>query len=543
MDNLKLGYGGTQSEMQRLVKDAAKVNSAVDANSLSFDNCVLAIHTMQEQMNISGTTSREAMSTIEGSVNATKAAWDNFLTSLGRSDADMGAATSALLEGVTAVAQNVIPRLAVIAANVLAYLPGFISTVVQTFANVVPQIGERIQEQTGQTLPQILSSIFQSIMTFLTTQAPQLIMNVLNFITQNLTTTLPGWAIQILTFVGQAIGQGLPMLAQTLITALTSLFPQFLTGLAILVPYILQGVGQAVAAVIAWLPTGLQMIYDSILFNGPMLAQSASAFFANIGTALITAMPDIVQKLIELLLQLVNYVISNAPEMLSAALLFIGAVLQGIIQSVPSILSAIGNLIIQIPALLLTLVGTLLLVGVQILTGLLNGVTQGASGLLSYVGSIPGRIKASFSGAGSWLLNAGSSIMDGLYNGLKSAWGKVTSFVGGIADWIAEHKGPISYDRRLLVPAGKAIMGGFDKALNEGFKQVKKDVSAYGVDVQSAFGDTQFAPQFATAQGQPVQSTQVVQTINFNTPAATPDVIARQMKSIYHYGLAAQYTS
>lgn len=67
LDNLKLGYGGTKEEMQRLVKDAHAVNSAVDESSLSFDNIVLAIHTMQEQMQIAGTTSREAATTIEGS--------------------------------------------------------------------------------------------------------------------------------------------------------------------------------------------------------------------------------------------------------------------------------------------------------------------------------------------------------------------------------------------------------------------------------------------------------------------------------------------
>lgn len=117
LDNLKLGYGGTKEEMQRLIKDAHAVNSAVDESSLSFDNIVLAIHTMQEQMQIAGTTSREAATTIEGSCNMAKAAWENWLTELGKDDADMGKLTEELVESVETAASNVIPRVATIVGH------------------------------------------------------------------------------------------------------------------------------------------------------------------------------------------------------------------------------------------------------------------------------------------------------------------------------------------------------------------------------------------------------------------------------------------
>ena len=64
--------------------------------------------------------------------------------------------------------------------------------------------------------------------------------------------------------------------------------------------------------------------------------------------------------------------------------------------------------------------------------------------------------------------------MDGFLGGLKAAWSAVTDFIGGVANWIATHKGPISYDRRLLIPAGQAIMGGFNTALMSGFETVEK---------------------------------------------------------------------
>lgn len=87
------------------------------------------------------------------------------------------------------------------------------------------------------------------------------------------------------------------------------------------------------------------------------------------------------------------------------------------------------------------------------------------------------------------LSGAGRAIMEGFLNGLKAAWGAVTDFVGGIASWIAEHKGPISYDRRLLIPAGQAIMGGFNTALTGGFEDVKGNVSGMADGIRSMFDD------------------------------------------------------
>lgn len=87
------------------------------------------------------------------------------------------------------------------------------------------------------------------------------------------------------------------------------------------------------------------------------------------------------------------------------------------------------------------------------------------------------------------LSGAGRAIMDGFLGGLKAAWNAVTDFIGGVANWIATHKGPISYDRRLLIPAGQAIMGGFNRALMSGFEVVKGNVSGMAGGIRSMFDD------------------------------------------------------
>ena len=75
------------------------------------------------------------------------------------------------------------------------------------------------------------------------------------------------------------------------------------------------------------------------------------------------------------------------------------------------------------------------------------------------------------------LRGAGAAIMNGFLGGLKAAWGGVKSFVGGIASWIKRNKGPISYDKKLLIPAGRAIMDGLNKGLVKNFENVKASVS------------------------------------------------------------------
>lgn len=116
-----------------------------------------------------------------------------------------------------------------------------------------------------------------------------------------------------------------------------------------------------------------------------------------------------------------------------------------------------------------------------------NGIANGFNSAVSFVASIPGRILSALGNLGRLLWNAGASIMQGFLDGLKSIWHNITSFVGNIAGWIADHKGPLPYDRRLLIPAGEAIMGGFRKSLNAGWQQVQADIMGMNVGLSNGF--------------------------------------------------------
>lgn len=146
LDNLKLGYGGTKEEMQRLIDDANRVKEAngemADLSIDSFADVTEAIHIVQEEMGIAGATAQEAATTIEGSVNQMKGAWDNWLTGLANPDADMALLTENLINSVITVGQNVLPA---------------IGRIIQSIADLIPQIFDKIKAMLPQQFQNIIN--------------------------------------------------------------------------------------------------------------------------------------------------------------------------------------------------------------------------------------------------------------------------------------------------------------------------------------------------------------------------------------------------
>ncbi len=146
LDNLKLGYGGTQAEMKRLISDAneyaASIGEASDLSIDSFSDIITAIDLIQQKQQIAGTTFREAATTIEGSLNMSKAAWENWLTGLGDSDADMSQLTENLVTSVEIAASQVVPRVAEILGTLIGTVPGMVAEIGPTLVSSAGQIGD-----------------------------------------------------------------------------------------------------------------------------------------------------------------------------------------------------------------------------------------------------------------------------------------------------------------------------------------------------------------------------------------------------------------
>ena len=165
LDNLKLGYGGTQAEMERLIADAnAYAESIGEAGDLSIDSfadIVQAIQYVQEQQGIAGTTANESLTTIQGSITATQAAWANLLTEMGKEDGDIPARVQELIDSATAVITNMTPVVGRIAEALVAAAPELVPAAMELGGAILQGIGDGIV-QAFPELEGVLGGIFDS---------------------------------------------------------------------------------------------------------------------------------------------------------------------------------------------------------------------------------------------------------------------------------------------------------------------------------------------------------------------------------------------
>lgn len=176
-----------------------------------------------------------------------------------------------------------------------------------------------------------------------------------------------------------------------------------------------------------------------------------------------------------------------------------------------------------------------------------NTMKNGVSAAVSAITGFIEKVKNAFNTVRNIdLSGAGTAIMDGFLGGLKAAWGKVQSFVGGIADWVRAHKGPISYDKKLLVPAGQAIMSGLNQGLVSGFSDVKRDVLNISDAINDMFlADKDFNLDYSLASN--VVSTPANYDIKdnqtkHNQDTKTPLKLVLQLNGREFYALVADIT-
>lgn len=345
LDNLKLGYGGTKSEMERLIADSAALTDVqkelgitVDANDMSFGNIVNAISVMQAHMGIAGTTSSEALGTISGSLNMTKAAWDNLLTGIANPDADLGKLIGDLVTSASAAVENLLPV-------VQQALIG----VTQFIGEVIPPIIEMLPGLLEQLVPVALTA-FGNVMGALFGALPQLLevaLGAILMIADGLSTNLP----TLIPFVVDVILQ----IANTLMSNLGDI----LIAATEIIIALAQGIVNSLPTLLAEAPVIIQNLTDSLIQAGPLL-NSATVQIMNV---------------------IVAGIIQNLPQLLSSAIQIITTLMNGIIQNIPMLLQAAQQCISSFSESFGEIDwGTL---GTNIIDGIVAGISASASAIAS----------------------------------------------------------------------------------------------------------------------------------------------------------------
>ena len=345
--------------------------------------------------------------------------------------------------------ENLLTGLADPDADVGALIGNLLGAVDNVVANVAPRVGQ-VFTSVVSYLPQAVSQVGQTLLPVVADAAAGLV----------------GAAASALgTVRGYLAGVDWAGEAQSLLAGIASVVGPLLSQAAQLLPYLLVAVAQIIVGVMTYMSEHAQEIVDALTMVIQLLA-------AAIG--------------------------DNLPTILAAAVTLFLALATAVINDAPQMLAAIGTLLLQAAAAVAGAVGQMLSAGLEFVGGLLSGATQKGAEVLDWFAGLPGRILSALGDLGGLLVGAGRSVIDGFLDGMKSAWGAVTDFVGGIADWIAEHKGPIEYDRRLLVPHGMAIMRGLGSGIERAFgSEVEPLVSGIGGRLADAMATG--APGYAWA--------------------------------------------
>ena len=330
LDNLKLGYGGTKTEMERLLKDAQKI-SGVKYDLSSFADITEAIHVMQETMGIAGTTSNEASTTISGSLSSMKSAWSNLLTGIADDNTNFQVLIDNLVDSIVTVGNNIMPRVEII-------IDGIVKLIMSLSNRLVDYMPKLLE--TGMSLLQTILDGFMSMLPELIPIAVQLINSLSSFILQNLPTILQAGITLLLELI-KGISQALPELIPIAVRCIMDLVDTLLDnideiiecGIELLVA-LTDGIFNALPELISRLPEIIVKISAKLIELTPELLSCVLRLMVSIATGMVKYSVEMVTRIPQIIKSVVNAFNEHLKNMVSIGKNMVSGIWQGISGSI-----------------------------------------------------------------------------------------------------------------------------------------------------------------------------------------------------------------
>lgn len=424
LDSLKLGYGGTKSELERLLSDAEKFSAAQgevrDFSVNSYSDIVEAIHIVQDEMGITGTTAEEAATTIEGSVNMAKAAWDNWLAGLGNEDADMGGLTDQLVNSVVTAGENIVPRVGQI-----------MTTIGQTVADYAPGVGLYLRDALINVLPEAVQGPMRDAFA----GVDKVVDKLTGVFNDNLKPAADA-ADSVFSAISSGVktfGDSVNDLVLPAIDQLSPAFEDFFGAIQAAQPLLefianIIGVGLAAAIsvaiklfaaiteVVAFVVTGFTQLYEDI-----------SGFVTGVVQFFTVDLPNAIDELVQWFAQLPDNIATFLSTVITNVATWVANMASNAVSAGSQFISGIADFLSALPGNIASWLSDVIskVVGwvSQFASNAKSAASQFASNLIDGLKSIPDKVTS-----------IGSNIIQGMVKGVTSAAGRLIDSVKGAVD-------------------------------------------------------------------------------------------------------------
>ena len=361
LDNLKLGYGGTKSELERLVADAEELTGqALDPSK--FSDVITAIHAVQENMGITGTTAKEAATTIEGSVGMMRAAWDNLLVGIANDNGDLGSLTYEFADTVETALSNILPRVKIILGGI---------------GQVIADMGTII----AQTLPEMIFTVLPSLIS----AGAQLLVGLV----AGIISALPQLAASV------------PEIVSALYTSIVSAGPQLATAGTQLLSMFTSGIETGIPDLISRLPQIIEGILNFIAENLPSILDMGVQILTSLQDGIINSISSLVSSLPQVISAITGFIADNLPAIVNAGISVLVNLASGIVSAIPQLVAVLPQIISAIVNGVGNLMGSIVDIGENIVQGIWEGIQNMAT----------------------WIKNKVTGFFSGIVDGVKGLLG------------------------------------------------------------------------------------------------------------------------
>lgn len=468
LDNLKLGYGGTKEEMQRLLADAEKL-SGVKYDLSSYADIVEAIHVIQTEMGITGTTAKEASTTIQGSVASMKAAWANLMVGMADDTQNFDMLLSNFIESIGTVADNLLPRIGVV-----------IEGMGKLVAGLAPEIASALPTLTNELLPNLVELGVQSI--------SALVQGI-----QENGDSLAAGALSIVGTLAEGIAELLPMVADTAASLAVSLADGLTESLPNIIPVAIETISTLV---------------ENLTENANIIIDAGIQIILALGEGLIAALPQLIETIPQIVINIANVINENAPRLIKTALYLIGQLAIGLIKAIPTLIANIPQIIHAIVEAFMAF--QWLNLGKQMIDGVANGVKKAGESMATAAKNTFSKFKSKLAGVevASELKNIGKHIIDGIVGGIKNSLSRIANVAGKIKDTLlSKLKGlfKIASPSKLMKEEVGAYIGeGIAVGIEESGQMAVDAAETVANGIIDAFAGTETAVAYAKRTAQKV---------------------------------------